>query len=252
MDVTAKGRRTETRRPLLLPYSSAGHFSKSTSTRGTFIVKSGWTRAMPPAATNTGPDPPAPRNNVTPAAPSSIKSGTRLSTVLSGIALAVAVAALVLALVIPGPAGSSAPAPASSVTASSHVLSGSSNLGPTTCATWAGANVSIRIPAAGTIVVLAQVEVIVLHASGTTDNGQVTIDNATAGTAGCASSTHPVAFWEFDAAQATQEFTPSLSVQNTFHAAGAGTYTYAVFAIVESGASDALYSTDMIATYTPG
>ncbi|MGP8077823.1 MAG: hypothetical protein ACLQD8_07295 [Thermoplasmata archaeon] len=169
---------------------------------------------------------------------------------LSGAAIAIAVIALVLAFAIPGPAGAAAPASASSVTASSQYYSGLYNYGSSTCATWAGANVSIVVPASGTIVVLAQVQLVVFHTAGTIDGGELFVDNSTAAY-GC-SAAYWGSQWFYDTNQSTQEFAPTVSVENVFHVLSAGTYKYAVFGYVGIGTSDDFYSTNMVATYTPG
>ncbi len=196
------------------------------------------------------PQPVNPSDAVKPPADHAGRTGLQLSTILSGIALVLAIVALVVAFAIPGPTGASGSTPPGVVIASSSDVEGLYNfLSLDSCASWAGANVSITVPAAGTIVVQGEVTMAIFHTAGTIDGGELFVDNSTAsyGCSGGAWGTN----WFYDANQSNQEFSPTLFVESVFHVTGAGTYIYDVYAYFGGGSSDDFYSTAMIATYSP-
>ena len=121
----------------------------------------------------------------------------------------------------------------------------------TTCTNYSGGQVSITVPAAGSIVVEANAWMILNHASGTEDALVLGIGT----TPSDCGTAYDAVYWDIPAGWPTEaSINQTFTVRRRFAVAAAGTYTYYLNGYLTSGYSastDRFWFANMVATFIP-
>lgn len=164
------------------------------------------------------------------------------AALLSVIAIAISVLALVVAFIAPGPA------PSGSIMAQ-HSVGGPVTIGPT-CTHYPGAEVSISVPGAGTIVVSATVGVGINHTFSISDESRIVV----------ATSTTECTIGDYTAFVSVPPSLPTdpyhyttVPLLRPFSVGGSGTVTFYVNGVMALGADsgDRFDSASLVAVFYP-
>ncbi len=174
------------------------------------------------------------------------RKGRSIARRVSLGALVVSVMALAAALLVPGPQG---PAGRETVMAS-NAYGGVQTIG-SACTHYSGAEVTIQVPSAGTVVVSATVGVGINHAAGAADEARIVVATSEAE---CTLNNY-MAFVSVPPTLATDSLHfETVPLLRPFAVAGAGPLTVYVNGIMEFGAdpADRFDSASLVATFYPG
>lgn len=154
-------------------------------------------------------------------------------------ALAVSVAALLLALLWQGPG-----------TVMTHRSRGGIMTIGATCTTYTGAELAIRVPGAGTVIVSATVGVGINHTFGVSDTARIVVSTSATD---CALNNY-TAFVSVPSSVMSDRFHyVTVPLLRAFPVSGAGTFTFYVNAVMDTGAdaTDRFDTASVVAVFYP-
>lgn len=161
------------------------------------------------------------------------------ATRLSAIAVIISIIALIAAIFVPGPIPSMA----------KNSIGGPVTIGPT-CTHYPGAEVSITVTGAGTVVVSATVGVGINHTAGISDEARIVVSTSTTD---CAINDY-TAFVSVPFSLPTDPFHyTTVPILHSFSVSGSGTVTFYVNGVMALGADsgDRFDSASLVAVHYP-
>ncbi len=187
--------------------------------------------------------------------PPPARGGARVSMALSIVAIIVALAALAASLALPGPTGPAGatgatgpggpPGPRGNGTLQAYLWDNTTTpISNLTCTHAQGANLTLSVPGAGTVIMSASVTVAVNHKSGTVDTVYLY-----AGTPSAYCSIQRASFNV--TTSGTGVYVSTVSLIANYAIAGAGTYTFSLAANTSPGTTASFLSASMSAVYYP-